>query len=55
MLKWSNDIVNQHFQSASKQMVPSDEMPNHRVGYDKAHCEPFDLVKTNQWVCTFVL
>ncbi len=25
------------------------------VGYDKAHCEPFDEAKTNQWVCTFVL
>ena len=34
MLKWSNEIVNQHFQSASKQMVPSDEMPNHRVRSD---------------------
>ena len=21
------------------------------VGYDKAHCEPSDWVKTNQWVC----
>ena len=25
------------------------------VGYDKAHCEPFDEVKTNQWVCALTL
>ena len=27
----------------------------HRVGYDKAHCEPSDWVKTNQWVCALTL
>jgi len=25
--------------------------PTQWVGYDKAHCEPIDEVKTNQWVC----
>ena len=26
-----------------------------RVGYDKAHYEPFDWVKRNQWVCALTL
>ena len=30
-------------------------MPEQWVGYDKAHCEPFDGVKTNQWVCALTL
>ena len=27
----------------------------HSLGYDKAHCEPYDWVKTNQWVCALTL
>ena len=25
------------------------------LGYDKAHCEPSDEVKMNQWVCALTL
>jgi len=35
--------------------LPSAPMVIRRVGYDKAHCEPFDWVKTNQWVCALTL
>ena len=28
---------------------------NHSLGYDKAHCEPSDWVKSNQWVCAKAL
>ncbi len=29
--------------------------PTHTVASDLTHCEPFDLVKTNQWVCALTL
>jgi len=29
--------------------------PNQSVGYDKAHCEPFDMPKTNQRVYALTL
>ena len=39
----------------SKQGRPSDKTALQTVGYDKAHCEPSDEVKTNQWVCALTL
>ena len=32
-----------------------DEKPVTSVGYDKAHCEPSNEVKMNQWVCALTL
>ena len=33
----------------------TDATPYQTVGYDKAHCEPFDWVETNQGVCALTI
>ena len=42
-------------QESMNQRGPFAQTGKQWVGNDKAHCEPSDEVKTNQWVCALAL
>ena len=49
------DIKEMYLSSGLSRGPPSSQTGRQGVGYDKAHCEPSDWDKTNQWVCTLTL